>query len=266
MPPRSTRCMPSWSWPATSGPEFVERHKLFEVSTTAGDKAEYLHRPRGWTATERRCDFDDRGALSAGRRLASGDRRRVVGGGRRGAGAGLVAAVGSRRSARGWSFGQPFVIRHCRVGVLNDIGELLDRAGRGAVDRRAARFGDGGEPVGLSGVSSRTGHTDAKRNLISNIHARGVAPAAAAERILALAAQMRAAANQRRGGEGATAECGVGEHSPGAGKTFRYRIAPARPGLRRAVQLTMLRMGSPSRARRQDSLPLARISSMPSSQ
>src|SRR5437016_175330 len=26
---------------------------------------------------------------------------------------------------RGWSFGRPFVIRYCRVGVLNDIGELL---------------------------------------------------------------------------------------------------------------------------------------------
>ena len=27
---------------------------------------------------------------------------------------------------RGWRFGQPFVIRHCRVGVLNDIGDLLE--------------------------------------------------------------------------------------------------------------------------------------------
>jgi ethanolamine ammonia-lyase small subunit len=37
----------------------------------------------------------------------------------------------------------------------------------------------------------RPGHTDAQRNLISNIHARGVAPAAAAQRIVALAAKMR---------------------------------------------------------------------------
>jgi ethanolamine ammonia-lyase small subunit len=33
-------------------------------------------------------------------------------------------------------------------------------------------------------------HTDADRNLISNIHGRGLSPADAAERILNLAAQM----------------------------------------------------------------------------
>jgi ethanolamine ammonia-lyase small subunit len=37
----------------------------------------------------------------------------------------------------------------------------------------------------------RAGNTDAQRNLISNIHARGVPPAAAALRIVALAEKMR---------------------------------------------------------------------------
>jgi ethanolamine ammonia-lyase small subunit len=37
----------------------------------------------------------------------------------------------------------------------------------------------------------RPGHTDAERNLISNIHARGVMPDAAAERILRLAERLR---------------------------------------------------------------------------
>ena len=36
----------------------------------------------------------------------------------------------------------------------------------------------------------RIGHTDANRNLISNIHARGVSPALAATRIMNPAAQM----------------------------------------------------------------------------
>ena len=35
------------------------------------------------------------------------------------------------------------------------------------------------------------GHTDADRNLISNIHVRGVAPDLAARRVAALAEQMR---------------------------------------------------------------------------
>jgi ethanolamine ammonia-lyase small subunit len=38
--------------------------------------------------------------------------------------------------------------------------------------------------------SPRAGHTDADRNLVSNIHARGVRPEDAADRITHLAAQM----------------------------------------------------------------------------
>src|SRR5262249_59756618 len=92
--------------------------------------------------------------------------------------------------ARGWSFGRPFVIRYCRVGVLNEIGELLDPAVVVLLI---------GERPGLATAESlsaylayrpRMGHTDAQRNLISNIHARGVAPEAAALRILALAEKM----------------------------------------------------------------------------
>ena len=77
---------------------------------------------------------------------------------------------------RGWSFGRPFVVRYCRVGVLNDVGELLDPAVVVLLI---------GERPGLATAESlsaylayrpRPGHTDAQRNLISNIHARGVGP------------------------------------------------------------------------------------------
>jgi ethanolamine ammonia-lyase small subunit len=40
------------------------------------------------------------------------------------------------------------------------------------------------------GYRPRTGHTDAERNLISNIHARGVSCEEAAQRILRLAERM----------------------------------------------------------------------------
>jgi ethanolamine ammonia-lyase small subunit len=40
------------------------------------------------------------------------------------------------------------------------------------------------------GFRPASGHNDANRNLISNIHARGVPPEAAAARIVELAAQM----------------------------------------------------------------------------
>ena len=91
---------------------------------------------------------------------------------------------------RGWKVGQPFVIRHCRVGVMNEIGELLnpkvvvlligERPGLATAESLSAYMA----------YLPRNGHTDAQRNLISNIHSRGVAIEAAAERIVNLADQM----------------------------------------------------------------------------
>ncbi len=40
----------------------------------------------------------------------------------------LLPLLESGAKERGWTFGRPFVIRYCRVGVLNDIGERLDPA------------------------------------------------------------------------------------------------------------------------------------------
>jgi ethanolamine ammonia-lyase small subunit len=91
---------------------------------------------------------------------------------------------------RGWRLGQTFAVRHCRVGILNDVGAILQP--------RVAILLIGERP-GLATAESlsaymayrpQAGHTDAERNLISNIHARGVPPEQAAVRVLALADQM----------------------------------------------------------------------------
>jgi ethanolamine ammonia-lyase small subunit len=92
--------------------------------------------------------------------------------------------------ARAWSVGQTFVIRHCRVGILNEIGELLDpqvvvlligeRPGLATADSLSAYMA----------YRPRGNHSDANRNLVSNIHARGVSPRGASVRILNLAAKM----------------------------------------------------------------------------
>ena len=82
-------------------------------------------------------------------------------------------------------------MRYCRVGILNHIGDLLDPAVVVLLI---------GERPGLATAESlsaylayrpRAGHTDAQRNLISNIHARGVTSADATRRILARAEKMR---------------------------------------------------------------------------
>ena len=82
------------------------------------------------------------------------------------------------------------MIRHCRVGILNEIGELLSP--------KVAVLLIGERP-GLATAESLSAymayrpqhtHSDAERNLISNIHARGANPKDVAARIVNLAAQM----------------------------------------------------------------------------
>lgn len=84
----------------------------------------------------------------------------------------------------GWSTGTPVLVRHCRVGIMNDFGDLLspkvvvlligERPGLATAESLSAYLAY--QPV--------PGHTDADRNLISNIHGDGVAIPAATERIL----------------------------------------------------------------------------------
>ncbi len=102
----------------------------------------------------------------------------------------LLPLLDEGAKARGWKTGPAFVIRHCRVGILNEIGELLNP--------RVAVLLIGERP-GLATAESlsaymayqpRESNTDANRNLISNIHARGINPRDAATRILNFAAQM----------------------------------------------------------------------------
>ncbi len=159
------------------GPEFVARWGLFEVATNAGSKQEFLLRP------DLGRSLDEAGKAEIKRRCPAGaDIQVVIGDGLSAAAVvaqvpALLPLLHSEATARGWRFGQPFFIRHCRVGVLNDLGELLDPA---VVILLI------GERPGLATAKSlsaymayrpRHGHDDACRNLISNIHARGVPPA-----------------------------------------------------------------------------------------
>jgi len=171
-------------------PAFVERFQLFEVRTRARSKDEYLLRPDLGRQFDRasRDEIKTRCTLATDLQIAIGDGLSVPA---------VIAQVPSLlpllhegAAARGWSVGRAFVIHHCRVGILNEIGELLSP--------RVAVLLIGERP-GLATAESlsaymayqpRASHTDANRNLISNIHARGLSAAAAATRILSLAAQM----------------------------------------------------------------------------
>lgn len=172
------------------GAELVERFGLFEISTRAATKQEYLVRPDlgrsladdAKAAVVRDCPRDADLQVVIGDGLSAAAVRAQV--------PSLLPLLEQEAGRRGWRFGRPFFVRHCRVGVLNDVGEVL---GPAVVVLLI------GERPGLATAESlsaylayrpRAGHDDSRRNLISNIHARGVSPDRAAPRIAELAAQM----------------------------------------------------------------------------
>jgi ethanolamine ammonia-lyase small subunit len=171
----------------------VDQFELFAVSSAADDRQRYLRRPDLGRA------LSAAGRAEVARRCPPGaDLQVVIGDGLSSAAVdaqvpALLPALLEGARVAGLSVGQVFAVRNARVGLLNEIGELLDP---GAVVLLI------GERPGLVTARSlsaylawrpRPGHTDADRNLISNIHERGVTTAAAVERILALVAAMRTA-------------------------------------------------------------------------
>lgn len=177
--------------PAALGADLVARFNLFAVRTQAASKQEYLLRPdRG-----RRLSDSARPEIKV-RCPAGVDLQVVIGDGLSPPAVvaqvpALLPLLADGAAAFGWSFGQPFVVRYCRVGVLNDVGELLDSAVVVLLI---------GERPGLATAESlsaylayrpRPGDTDARRNLVSNIHVRGVSHAEGARRVLALAEKMK---------------------------------------------------------------------------
>jgi ethanolamine ammonia-lyase small subunit len=171
------------------GREFVDRWGLFDVATRARDKAEFLLRPD----LGRRLDD---AAIEALKGCPAGaDIQIVIGDGLSSAAIvaqvpGLLPLIAEGASRRGWRIGRIPFIRNCRVGVLNDIGDLLgptvvvlligERPGLATAESLSAYLA----------YRPRASQNDSHRNLISNIHARGTSHAEAAERILRLAEQM----------------------------------------------------------------------------
>jgi len=175
---------------AALGAEFISHWRLFEVGTEARSKEEFLLEPeRGRHFSEpARLEISKRCPSRADLQIAIGDGLSVTAVAAQVPALLPLLAAGARE--RGWTVGQPFVIRHCRVGALNDIGDLL------APNVAVLLIG---ERPGLATAESlsaymayrpRSGHIDADRNLVSNIHARGLSAPAAAARILNLATQM----------------------------------------------------------------------------
>jgi ethanolamine ammonia-lyase small subunit len=172
------------------GAPFLAQWGLFEVATSAHTKEEFLLRP------DLGRSLSDAAKAELGRRCRPGaDFQVAIADGLSAAAVrvqvpALLPLLAAEAERRGWRFGQPFFIRHGRVGTLNDIGEILDPGVAVLLI---------GERPGLATAESlsaymayrpRAGHDDARRNLISNIHHRGIPAEQAASRIAQLAARM----------------------------------------------------------------------------
>lgn len=174
------------------GAERIARFGLFEVRTRAATKTEYLRRPDlGRKLAPESCETIRTNCP------ASADLQIVIGDGLSATSVAvqvpeLFDRLHAAAGARGWSVGRPFLVRYCRVGVMNDVGALLaptvvvlligERPGLATAESLSAYLA----------FKPRAGHTDADRNLVSNIHARGVGPEETVRRILSLAERFRA--------------------------------------------------------------------------
>jgi len=177
----------------------IKRFGLFELQTLAASKAEHLRRPD----LGRRLSPEAKKKLQ---RACTADFQVVIGDG---LSATAVAAQApslldqlfNLSRERDWSFGRPFFMRYCRVGAMNEIGDLIvptvlvlligERPGLATAESLSAYMA----------YEPQLGDSDANRNLISNIHARGVHCDEAARRIFALAEAFRSI---KRSGVGVT--------------------------------------------------------------
>jgi len=93
-------------------------------------------------------------------------------------------------AGRGWTTGRLILVHRCRVGIMNEVGDLLsprvvvlligERPGLATAESLSAYLA----------YQPREGDTDSRRNLISNIQARGTSPESAAVRVVDLIGRM----------------------------------------------------------------------------
>lgn len=172
--------------------ELLEEFGLFTVATrVAGGRSEYLLRPdlgrrlseEAMATVRERCAKQPDVQVCVGDGLSA---RAVEANLAR-----IFPVIKAGCASLGYSFGTPFFIEGCRVGVMNDLGDLIDpkvlvlligeRPGLGRAESMSAYMA----------YRPRTGHSDADRNVICNIFdGGGVNPLEAGAYALRLAQSM----------------------------------------------------------------------------
>lgn len=171
--------------------EFMSSRRLFAIQSRATDKREFLLRPdlgrqlndEAKDAISRLCPYGPAVQIVLGDGLSAAAVVHQV--------PTLLPCLEEAIRRRGLRLGQTFLVRYCRVGIMNEIGDLLnpevivlligERPGLASAESLSAYLA----------YRPQSGQTDAQRNLVSNIHSRGVPATDAAGRVAALIDQMR---------------------------------------------------------------------------
>ena len=173
------------------GEERVRRYGMISLATRATTRAEYLRRPDHG----RRLDDASRATL-ASLVVRDLDLQFVIGDGLSAAAVtanapALLDSLWGEWTKQNIRLGPPPFVRNCRVGVMNEIGEVLNPE---VVVLLV------GERPGLATAESLSaylayrpcpGHSDANRELVSNVHRQGLSIPESTARIARLVAGMR---------------------------------------------------------------------------
>jgi len=169
---------------------WAEQHGLIPVRSRVADHREFLLRPD----LGRRLD-DASVARLRERALQDVDVQIILADGLsavacEGAGLALVEAMEQACLARGLRVGARVGARFARVWLEDEIGQLTNAKVAAILlgERPGLGTGDGLSAYLVYGP--KVGNTDGDRNMMSNIHARGMPPADAGVRLAALAAAM----------------------------------------------------------------------------
>ncbi|MFT7486254.1 MAG: ethanolamine ammonia-lyase small subunit [Candidatus Paceibacteria bacterium] len=167
-----------------------EEHGLMPLDTLATNHEQYLLRPD----LGRRLSPESH-ALLEGEALKDIDIQPILADGLSAvacmqSGLEVLAKIRAECERRGLSIGSAMCARHARVWLEDEIGQAV-RAKVAIIilgERPGLGTGDGLSAYVVH--EPRLGKTDGDRNMISNIHRRGISPAAAATRLVELANAM----------------------------------------------------------------------------
>ena len=109
-----------------------------------------------------------------------------------GAGPELMRGFIAACERRGWRVGTPVCAKFARVWLEDEIGEVCQARIAAILLGERPGLGTGDGLSAYLVYNPKIGNTDSNRNMMSNIHARGVPPVEAAERLAILAGAMLA--------------------------------------------------------------------------